>query len=213
MKTQLVLRTAVAAFACFSLLASSASAQRISESGMADIAAILQEKEKRTPAQAKIATHYLYKIKEDRGERILPDGRLLSTDVQVDSKGMVKVDILGDVTPHLLATIRSLGGEVVLSRGRERLVRARLQLADLETIAGMSEVQTITRPKIMVSRQIISEGDAAHRADVARANLSITGAGVRIGVVADGVDNITTVPPSELPTVTIKPACRAWPRR
>jgi hypothetical protein len=52
----------------------------------------------------------------------------------------------------------------------------------------------------------LSEGDATHRADDARDFFGITGAGVKIGVLSDGVENLASSQASgDLPPVTVLP--------
>ncbi len=51
---------------------------------------------------------------------------------------------------------------------------------------------------------VVSEGDITHRANVARAAFSTTGAGVKIGVLSDGVNTLATRQMNgELPAVTV----------
>ena len=165
--------------------------------GAPQIAALLAAKAARTPAQRKISSDLLTRAApgaaEPRGARVL-------------------VDIRADVTPVLLARIRDLGGAVVNSVPRYRAIRARLPLAGLEPLAERADVQWIRgadQPRTRTQRRPLaavggsdpfapasshkvdtSEGDAAHRANVARGTHGVDGTGIGVGVISDGVETL-----------------------
>lgn len=98
------------------------------------------EKRTRTPAQQKIDSQLLMAARLKRQGFATREA-----DVVFDSAGRAAVDISGEVTNNLLATIRREGGEVVNSYPQFKAVRAYLTLESLETIADLSEVRTISR--------------------------------------------------------------------
>lgn len=82
-----------------------------------------------------------------------------------------------------------------------RAARVRSQLPNLlpVTKAGKAAVAAI-------AGAVVTQGDRTHRADEARANFGVTGAGVKIGVLSDGVDSAAASTASgELSPVTILP--------
>ncbi|MEN6519153.1 MAG: S8 family serine peptidase [Methanospirillum sp.] len=72
---------------------------------------------------------------------------------------------------------------------KNRLVTARVTVAELAVLAhlkGVRQVREVDRP-VVASGKVMTAGDAVIRADVLRAQ-GLTGSGVRIGVISDGVD-------------------------
>jgi len=243
-----------------------AQGERISQDALRQIQALIEEKDSRTPAQKKIDSQLLYRLKQKRGERIAPGVESLATGVREAADGSVLLDIRARVTPEVLGAIRKAGGEVVYAYEQFDAIRARLPMDALEAVAGLDEIKFIrpaeeavtnskaarlpasgrsvaaaaprptraeraervreqlrralpliakrTNPAIktggrkfasVVTGAVNSEGDAAHRADQVRA-LGINGAGVRIGVLSNGVDSLAAQQMAgELPAVTVVP--------
>ena len=98
------------------------------------------------------------------------------------------VDIQADVTPAVLARIRTLGGTVIDSVPQYRAIRAQLPLGSVARLAALAAVQSIRPADEAVTRKDdTSEGDVAHRANSARTTQSVDGTGIGIGVISDGV--------------------------
>ena len=167
------------------------------------IEALLAEKAQRTPSQRKVSSQLLDTGRETSA-RAATAPRKESTEPHT-SKGLVTVDIRADVTPVVLARIRSLGGIVVSSVPKYRAVRARLPLDALEPLALLEAVRFIRPAEQPVTRRLLAhsaldrtvvatskvdttEGDVAHRANVARQTHSVDGTGIGVGVISDGVD-------------------------
>ena len=91
------------------------------------IEALLVQKARRTPAQRKVSAQLL-------------DARRTGWS---PSATLVAVDIRADVTPAVLARIRTLGGAVLSSIPQYRTIRARLPLAAIERLATLDAVQWI----------------------------------------------------------------------
>src|SRR5262249_47399889 len=85
---------------------------------------------------------------------------------------------------------------------------ARMTLSALEVVAGSADVSFI-RPALHPAKQtgrLVTEGDTTHRAGLARTNFGTTGAGVKVGVLSDSVDFITSsLASGDIPAVTILP--------
>ena len=99
----------------------------------------------------------------------------------------VTVDIRADVTPVVLARIRSLGGTVINSVPKYRAIRAQLPLGSVARLTALAAVQSIRPADEAVTRADTSEGDVAHQAKPARTTHGVTGTGIGIGVISDGV--------------------------
>lgn len=104
------------------------------------------------------------------------------------SRSFVYVQLDGGVPTAILDPV--LTG--IVDRDEENgLVTARVTVAELEALAaldGVRQVREVDRP-VVAAGKAVSAGDAVIRTDELRA-LGISGAGVRIGVVSDGVDGM-----------------------
>ena len=121
----------------------------LASSAVRQIEAILAEKAQRTPSQRKVSSRLLDAGRETP-ERAAAEPRRDSAETDAPG-GLVTVDIRADVTPAVLARIRSLGGIVVNSVPKYRAIRARLPLHALEPLATLEAVQFI-RPRKNPSR-------------------------------------------------------------
>ena len=146
---------------------------------MLQIKELLEAKAQRTPAQRKVISQLLDAAGSTRSQRVPGTA---STDEPVT------VDIRTDVTPSLLARIQSLGGTVLNSLPKYRAIRAHLPLSAVEPLAAHDTIQSIRTGDVAVTRkEDTSEGEAAHRAEVARQTHSVDGTGIGIGVLSNGV--------------------------
>ena len=173
------------------------------------IADILEAKARRTPAQRKLSSQLL----DAAGAAQPSDGvtRRQAPTADVTDE-VVTVDIRADVTKAVLARIRALGGTVINSVPKYRAIRARLPPSGLEPLAELDAVQWIRsadepllrtqRPpstasvgrdavrRAVTDKVDTSEGDVAHRADVARRTYGVDGTGIGVGVISDGVETL-----------------------
>ena len=167
------------------------SADTIGENTRRQIAALEEEKLLRTPAQQKINTQLLYANKQRHLGSINRKAPKLQASLKLESNGSVKVDIDAVVTEDLLASIRAAGGEVINSFPNDQAIRAALPLEAVESLASREEVRFI-RPAVVGETNtgsVNSQGDVAHRSNVARATYGATGAGIKVGVLSDSIDD------------------------
>ncbi len=115
----------------------------LSAEGLQQIAALLAEKESRTPEQRKLASQLLQAVRESRGQQMATGVTLEPAGINADNSGMVLVDITASVSDALLENIEKLGGEIIFPSAEYKAVRARIPLSTVETIAGYSEVTFI----------------------------------------------------------------------
>jgi hypothetical protein len=104
---------------------------------------VVREKTARTAAQRKIDPQLLYALYRERGEaetKGVPSGDLRVT---FDAKHRALVSMRARVTKDLLATIKTLGGQVVSSSDRDNDIRAWLPLGKLEELAASKNVYAI----------------------------------------------------------------------
>jgi uncharacterized repeat protein (TIGR01451 family) len=214
--------------------ATESDANPISPEGMAQVKALLQEKESRTPAQRKIDSNLLYEIRMRRGQAVAPGVASLATGLSVDLGGGTAVDIRANVTDAFLKRLTALDAAIIDVSRPYRTVAARVPLSAIETLAGMSEVifiqpyfpanfwhrrsaaqkpgapgafddryrasfaeraervraflDDVIPPSSMpqVGSQN-SQGDTTHQANIVRSTIGPGGAGIKIGVLSNGV--------------------------
>jgi len=93
------------------------------------------------------------------------------------------------VTPELLAAIEAAGGTINASLPRYKFIRAVLPIESMEAIAGRNDVDFIEPAHKARQNFVDSEGDYTHQAIQARADFPANGAGIKVGVLSDSIDN------------------------
>jgi subtilisin-like proprotein convertase family protein len=132
----------------------SADSPSLPASAVAQIEALLSEKEARTPAQRKISSHLLYLANGmPTGGGLTKAPGLVRTS-QSDAADRILVDLKADVTPELLDKVRALGGEVLNAAPAHRSARAWMHPGALEALAAETAVQSI-RPALEVTTRRI----------------------------------------------------------
>ena len=168
-------------------------AQRLSERAQAQIAALLAEKSRRTPVQARLDSQLVYLLKRQAGNADLAALPELQPALRTETDGRLLVDVRGDITPGLERFVTGGGGQIVASVPRFGSLRARLVPAQLETLAARPEVRFI-EPAVQAETNlgpVLSGGDTAHLAASARTAFGVDGTGLKIGVLSDGADSLT----------------------
>ncbi|GMU20670.1 MAG: hypothetical protein AMXMBFR13_07670 [Phycisphaerae bacterium] len=174
---------------------------------MQQLDALRREKMSRTPGQRKISSHLLLVARQAAG-RPLPAGfPTVRSAALAGPDGKVTVDLKAKVTDAMLARIADLGGEVVNSFPQYDAVRARLPVSQLEALADEAGVRSIRPAAAAITHKLdTSEGDAAHRANLARTAYGADGSGVKIGVLSDSAESLGALLSSgDLPIVTVLP--------
>ena len=129
-----------------------------------------------------------------------------STDdpVRFDSSGRVQVYIhVANAGDETLQQLRDLGAEIEITNTDLNLVQAWVPSTAIEEIALLETVERITPPSYAQTRagSVTSGGDSAHHADLVRALTGLTGKGVKVGVISDGIDSyLTSVSSGDLPS-------------
>lgn len=133
-----------------------------------------------------------------------PEARVLES-------GEISVYISGEVSPKLIADLEALNVRMEAAFPDHRLVSAWVPHAMVADVAGIPGVDSLRLPSAGVTRSgsAQSSGDAILRADETRTRLGFDGAGVRVGVISNGVDNLSLVQGGldpDLPAINVNPA-------
>lgn len=118
--------------------------------------------------------------------------RFSSSTMKVDAAGRVQVYVsVADADAATLDRLRQHGLDIELVNADLRLVQGWIPVLSLEALATEPSVVKIRPPAYGRTRvgTVTTQGDAIHRCDQARA-AGITGAGVKVGVVSNGVSGL-----------------------
>jgi len=130
----------------FSAFAQDPAAAKLSESAVAQIEALLAEKDARTPAQQKIDSQFIYAARMNRGQAIVNGVQTLDVDVKIDIQGRTDIDVRIAVDADAIALLKSLGGEIQSISIAGNSIIARFPIGAIETLAADSRVRAIARP-------------------------------------------------------------------
>ena len=114
--------------------------------------------------------------------------------IRVDADGNVQVYLYMDSTSEeALAELRELDARIEIVNARWGVIQAWIPTTALDDFAALDVVDEVTLPDYAVTRagSTTTEGDAIHRANLVRAWSSLNGAGVKVGVISDGVDSMS----------------------
>ena len=111
--------------------------------------------------------------------------------VRFDRSGNIEVYIhLKSTDERSLQQVRDAVERVEIDGAEWGIIQAWVDPDTLETVANLSAVRKITPPDYSYTKRgsTLTEGDAVHRANLVRAFSGLTGKGVKVGVISDGVD-------------------------
>jgi hypothetical protein len=118
--------------------------------------------------------------------------RVSSPQLRVDALGRVQVYVaVADAADAALAPLRGLGLDVELVNADLRLVQGWVPVDALEALAGAANVLRVKLPSYGVpdAGTVTSEGTFIHRCNALH-GVGLTGAGVKVGVISDGVNGL-----------------------
>ncbi len=183
----------------------------------AGISALQSIKKSLSPAERKQSSQLVVekRLRADRSLAAkLPEYR---SGVGVSTAGTVSVDIA--TQGNSVANAVKAAGGAVRYVSPDGAVRADLPLSALDAIAGRADVTEVKpaaqattwseagnrdfRTAVAAATQV-SEGDKAHGADTARTTYGVSGSGVKVCVLSDGVDSLAkSQAAGELPAVDV----------
>lgn len=203
-----MIRTALACFVACCAIASISAVTAAEEPAAAlvqQVQAILDEKASRTASEAKMDSSLLYAWRIEDGQSLPPGVPPLRRTVLPDASGNVDVDIHGAISPAVEEKVGEVGGTVITSFPASGVMRASVPLASVDRLAALSDVKRVEPAAAAHTFAAnVSEGDVAHRADLARPIFGLNGSTVSVGVLSNGVAELSTVQASgDLPAVTV----------
>ncbi len=147
-------------------------------------------------------------VEEQQAKGLKPTEIPLPRTITIDAEGRTRVVItVSEVSGENLDSLRAQGAVVETHDVRSGLVQAAVALSRIKNVAALPFVRSIRlpsygRPNAQGLRA--TEGEAIVRADAARQMFGVTGSGMRVGVVSDGISTIGLstqtgdLPPTEL---------------
>src|SRR5436309_1760601 len=183
---------------------------RIAPSAVPQLQAIRSIKISKSSVQKKIDSRlYMGLLHQRNDSRLAPLTSFRFVKPETDGRVPVQVVLTSAAgMKPVINQIMALGGDVKAKSSAQRVIRARVHLQDLETLAGLADVLRVRQDIGNLKEKVnTSEGDKAHGADEARGFFGTDGTGVKVCALSDGVDSLATVEASgDLPaTVAVLP--------
>jgi subtilisin family serine protease len=119
--------------------------------------------------------------------------RFSSPTLKVDGAGRVQVYVYVAYTdPATLAVLVQQGVEVEIVNDHFRIVQGWIPVESLDALAAEAVVLRIRLPSygLTQSGSVTTQGDGIHRCDQVRSSTGLTGAGIKVGVISDGVNGL-----------------------
>ena len=183
-----------------SLSASETNVSGFTPAQRAQLDAVFQEKQSWTTVEKKIECGLLiaYKCSLSLPIHPLAAEALRLKDLPTDAQGLTAVKISGRVDDRLCAWVTSKGGQVDQRFAGDNALLARIPLTQLVAVARDDAVRRMTLPSGGTINSInTSEGNEAHRADLAKTAFGVDGSGVTVGVLSNGVDGLADAQASD----------------
>jgi subtilisin family serine protease len=143
----------------------------------------------------KISPMILHRLNIQEG-LVIPEGGLAIDIGAMDTseKGLQVYIELEELSQEILEQLKTWDVTIEIVEPIHKLVQARIPLDRLEQVSRFPFVKFIRLPDYgYPNRQgsVGTEGDAVIRADAVRQNLGVTGAGIRVGVISDGIRGLS----------------------
>src|SRR3954454_3002116 len=118
----------------------------IAPEALAQIEALIREKDVRSEAEQKIDSQLISELRMERGQPIAIGVDVAVTDLPYATDGHVVVDVKARVTDGLVAQLAALGIEVLSSDPESGTLRVHVDIAQVEALAALPDV-TFVQPK------------------------------------------------------------------
>jgi len=160
--------------------------QAISPSAVQQIVAAETIKRSFTRGERKMDSSLVFAAKSARGQLSGTQVDGIGSSLVDDVNSYVTVDISGNVSDELLASITSAGGVTIDASAPLGMIRASLRLGTVETIASRDDVRNVETAARAKTNEgaLTTQGNVAHAANHVLQN-GIDGRGVTVGVLSD----------------------------
>src|SRR5437868_3505299 len=188
---------------------------------VAQIDALLAEKESRSAVEQKIDSQLLYEGRMEAGEAVAVGLWVVETDLPYAADGHLIVDVRAQAGSTLASRLPGVDVELVSASDDGSSLRLHLNVDEIAALASDPDVLFVQpRQAASVAGQDAafnlvaatgqgsrtSEGDVTHLAFAARGAFHVDGTGIRIGVLSNGVSSLAdSQARGDLGPVTILP--------
>ena len=175
-----------------------------------------KEKQRTTPGYNKVSST-INKVVNQMNVRGITRQNVKELDASTLSNPLVKVNEKGSIQTYIhvytfgdeeRALLESYEVAIEIVNEKHKIIQAWIPFDKLYQVAQLSFVKKITPPDYGYPRMgsVTTEGDVIHRASELRIAEGLDGTGVKVGVIADGVDNLSSAQASgDLPAgITIQ---------
>jgi Subtilase family len=158
--------------------------------------AIEKDKAQQTVIEKKLSTQLRYTVRASKGQKPVEGAPYLTSTVAAQPETLLKVTVKGTISEELQTFVKAQGGVDIKAVPKYNIMSLRLPANKVETVAARPEIKSMEFSAKALLNQLTSgpqdpEGDAAHDAAAARARFNPTGgAGVKVCVISDSVDNL-----------------------
>ena len=118
----------------------------ISPEALAQIEALIREKDSRSGVQTKIDSQLIYELKMRNGQAVADGVQAVATDLPYDNQGRVELDISATVSDSLLDQLRATGARIQSSVRSAGSISVSVDIAQVQAIAALPGV-TFVQPK------------------------------------------------------------------
>ena len=117
--------------------------QGIAPEALAQIEALLREKDSRSLVEQKIDSQLLYELRRATSQPVALGVQNIETDVPYAPDGHAVVDVTARVTDTLMERLTALGIEVLSSNRDQMALRAHIAIDQVQTLAALPEVSFV----------------------------------------------------------------------
>ncbi|MHC4310682.1 MAG: S8 family peptidase [Planctomycetota bacterium] len=176
----------------------------------------VKEKQRITPGYNKVSST-INKVVNQMNVRGITRQNVKELDASTLSNPLVKVNAKGSIQTYIY--VYTFGGEerallesyevaIEVVNEKHKIIQAWIPFDKIYQVAQLNFVKKITPPNYGYPRtgSVTTEGDVIHRASELRIAEGLDGTGVKVGVISDGVDNLSSAQASgDLPAgITIQ---------
>src|SRR4051812_33966434 len=115
----------------------------ISPEALAQIEALIHDKDFRSESQQKIDSQLIAELRMERGQPIASGVLVANTDLPYAADGHVVMDVQARVTEGLLASLATLGVEVLSSDSEGGVLRVHIDIDQVEALAALPDVSFV----------------------------------------------------------------------